>query len=244
MSPQENSDPVRDLLRGEGDCLAPEQLELMLGEGGDAAVRQRFEDHIRGCAACSAELDLLRGFLASKPEPEEESDLAWVVNRLEEKGGAAERAPKRNTSWWQAWGSFSPFSKVVVTLASLLLVVAGALELRKLRVSSPGVADTGAAAVMRSAQLTLIGPSGDVTAIPQKLAWNAVDTAVRYEVLVEEVDGALIWKGESAAAEITLPGPVQSLIVPKKTLVWQVTAFDVRGDKVAESQKQRFRLVP
>lgn len=243
MSPRENNDPNGDLLRGEGDCLAPEQLELLLGVGGDAAVRQRFQIHVSGCAACAAELDLIRGFLRSAVEPGEEKDLAWVVSRVTNPAITPPRAPAK-ISWWSAWTSFSPLSKVAVTFASLLLIVAGAIRLRELRVGQDAVRDHGGVEVMRSTEVALAAPKGDLSTVPSKLSWSPVDSAARYEAVVEEVDGTVLWKGESATPEIALPGTLQSQVLPKKTLVWHVTAYNSRGERIAESQRERFRLLP
>ena len=240
MSPQENANTAESVLRGEGDCLAPEQLELLLGEGVDSAIRQRYESHIQGCATCATELDLLRSFLTVNPEPDEEKDLAWVVSRL--KNPAVDEVKPAKAGWWHAWGSVSPFSKVAVSLATLLLIVAGAIQLRQFRASGEKVEDAGGASVMRSTQISLGGPLGDVTSRPAKLSWSPADHAVRYEAIVEEVDGTELWKGESPTAELALPAGVQSQIVSKKTLVWRVTAFNAEGEKIAESQKGRFRL--
>ena len=47
---------------------------------------------------------------------------------------------------------------------------------------------------------------------------------------------------EAATPRIDLPASVEDLIVPAKTLLVQIAAFDATGNKVAESEIIRFRL--
>jgi hypothetical protein len=58
-----------------------------------------------------------------------------------------------------------------------------------------------------------------------------------------EVDRAELWNSQTATSRIDLPGSVEALIVPAKTLLVQVAAFDAAGSKIAESEPVRFRLL-
>jgi hypothetical protein len=57
-----------------------------------------------------------------------------------------------------------------------------------------------------------------------------------------EVDRRELWSTETAATDVDLPESVRALIVPAKTLQWQVTAYDASNSPIAESSLERFRL--
>jgi hypothetical protein len=96
---------------------------------------------------------------------------------------------------------------------------------------------------MRSHQVTVIAPMGDVLKVPAQVQWQAVSGAAKYEVRLLEVDRTELWKAETAYSHIDLPPSVQSRIVPAKSLVLQVRAFDSAGQSVGESDMVRFRLL-
>jgi hypothetical protein len=58
-----------------------------------------------------------------------------------------------------------------------------------------------------------------------------------------EVDRADLWSTDATSPRIGLPASVETLIVPWKTLLVQVAAFDASGHKIAESETTRFRLL-
>ena len=64
---------------------------------------------------------------------------------------------------------------------------------------------------------------------------------MRYEARLLEVDGAEL--AETAENRIELPAAVRARVVPAKTLLCQVLAFDASGHRVGQSETVRFRLV-
>jgi hypothetical protein len=89
----------------------------------------------------------------------------------------------------------------------------------------------------------VIAPSGNLRRAPSEIRWQAAPNAVRYEARLLEVDGAELWKAETAENRIEFPAAVRARVVPAKTLLCQVSAFDASGHRVAQSEAVRFRLL-
>src|SRR5258708_27273980 len=100
----------------------------------------------------------------------------------------------------------------------------------------------GAQPTFRSDALGVVGPAGDLTAVPTELRWETAPGAASYSVRVMEVDRTEVWNTESRQASVALPASVRARIVPGKPLLWQVVAKDESGKTVATSEIQRFRL--
>jgi hypothetical protein len=98
--------------------------------------------------------------------------------------------------------------------------------------------------VLRSSTLTLTAPVGDLSEAPDEIAWQAVAGAVKYQVRLLEVDRTPLWQAETDAARVALPSGVRNRIVPAKTLLCEVAAFDGAGAKIADSEAVRFRITP
>jgi hypothetical protein len=121
-------------------------------------------------------------------------------------------------------------------------VIAGvAMQMQRTRRPSLDGVNTGAE-VLRSSSLRILSPLGDVAEKPAEIRWEAVANAARYQVRLLEVDRTKLWSAETAVTRIDLPSKVQSLIVPTKTVLCEVSAIDNAGHKIAESEPVRFRL--
>jgi hypothetical protein len=220
----------QELLRGPGNCLGPSELEAYV-EGRLPQV----EAHVDACAACAHEVASLREFLAAEPRDSELADLKWVESRL------AKPAPRR--AWW-SWIGASPSPRWAISLAAMLLVVAGALQLRHLAGPAPAEFGDSGTKVLRSSQVRLTGPLGDLESAPAEFQWEAVAGAVSYEVQVSEVDGSSLWRGTSSQTKLNAAADIQSLMLPRKTLVWRVKALGAGGTVLGESGAERFRVLP
>jgi hypothetical protein len=129
-----------------------------------------------------------------------------------------------------------------VAAAAVLLVVAGTLYVSRARAPElPRGVTTGDEAT-RSLAVGVRGPRGDQVDAPRRLEWLAVERAVRYHARLLEVDGREVWSGSTAALGLDLPPPVRTSLVPGRTLLWDVTAFDASGAPIAESGTQSFRV--
>jgi len=58
-----------------------------------------------------------------------------------------------------------------------------------------------------------------------------------------EVDHSVIWSGETSYTNVTIPKAVRNKLLPRKPLLWQVTAQDTTGKQLASSQVQRFAVL-
>jgi hypothetical protein len=224
-----NSD-LKEALRAPGHCLRPEEVEAYL-----AGKKHEAESHVAGCAVCAHEIASFQEFHEAAERDEEKEDLDWIGH------GQADRPakPRRHSGWLSLWGA----PRWAVSLALLLLIVAGGLQLR--RMAGPpmdAVPDSGKA-VVRSGQVQLQEPSGDLENRPAIFRWEAVPGADSYQIFLTEVDGTVLWTGTSKGADLTAPPVAQELMLPGKTLLWRVRAVDASGVVLGESGAMRFRVL-
>ncbi len=213
-----------------GDCLTPADLEAFL-EGRLPGARA----HIDTCPACEHELASLREFLAASAGAAEEQDLAWIEARLR----PAVPAPARRR--WLAWLPSAPLPRFAFTCAAALLVIAGGLQLRHM--AGPSLDDSRSLTV-RSAQIRVLAPSGDLQTSPDEFRWEPLPQSATYEVVLTEVDGATLWTGRTNQSKLKTPESIQHEMLPRKTMLWRVRALDEQGVVIAESSMERIRLLP
>jgi hypothetical protein len=151
-------------------------------------------------------------------------------------------AVESRQSVWKRIFEVRWLSPVAAALAVVLLAVGLTIELRRGRQPSLDTA-TGGAEVLRSSAITILSPIGDLREKPAEIRWEAVSNATRYRVRIMEVDRTELWSADAASPRIDLPPGVGAIIVPSKTLLVQVAAFDTSAQKIAESEMMRFRLL-
>lgn len=221
------------------DCLPVEQLEKFVIEGSTPPAS--LAEHAESCTYCQTQIQLLREFGAGTPRETEAEAVRLITARLRARSNEifqAARAPVEvHEPWWRApW-----LSRAALALAGVLVVVALGLQIRSTR---PGLRPPNPdLEVLRSNAISVIAPSGDIQQAPGEIRWQAAPNAVRYEVRLLEVDGAELWKAVTAENRIELPVPVRARVVPAKTLLCQVLAFDGSGHRIAQSETVRFRLL-
>jgi hypothetical protein len=101
----------------------------------------------------------------------------------------------------------------------------------------------GSSEILRSSSIAILNPVGDLQEKPGEIRWEEAPNATRYQVRIMEVDRTELWTGETMGTRIEVPATVENLIVPFKTLLVQVGAFDATGAKIAESEPVRFRFL-
>jgi hypothetical protein len=224
------------------DCPPLEDLERLLEEGAPAALKQ----HVDGCAHCRTELELLRSFTSNEVAEHEKRAADAIAARLKARSSTI---PARRTdpvesrpAWWKRIFEVRWLSPAAATLAVVLLGVGLTIELRRGRQPSLDTS-TGSAEVLRSSAIAILSPVGDLREKPAEIRWEAAPNAARYRVRIMEVDRTELWSTDTRSRRIDLPPEVRNLILPWKTLLIQVAAFDASGQKIAESETARFRLL-
>lgn len=243
-----NGEPRHDVLREAlgptRDCPPAEELARLACEMSAPADLAK---HVETCAYCQTEVRLARSFQSAEPSPSEAEAVRQVTARLRKRSGeifAGPRvAPAQSGSWWRGLFAKPWLSPALVAMAALLVVVGVGVQSRRGSPPSIAVPTDSAREVLRSNALSLVAPAGDVQQTPKEIQWQPVAGAAKYEVRLLEVDHTEMWNAETSAIRIDLPAQMQSRIVPAKTILCQVSAFDAAGRKVAESEFVRFRLL-
>lgn len=239
-----SQDPMNRESTKPASCLAVGELEEHLRGGGDADQRRKRDMHLKSCASCSTELDLLRSFLEGEPTAEERADVEWLTRRLSETGlseesGAGAVAP----SWLDRFRDMFRTSGWAWAGAAAMAVLAVAVFVETRPPDLPGGLG-GGSSVVRSGQLEVVAPAGDLAAPPDSLQVKAWEGAVRYRFEVREVDRTLVWSSQTDRPQIDLPENVRAEAAPGRTLLWSAAALDDSGGALAETQAVRFRVQP
>lgn len=226
------SEAWRESLARTAACLDPEQFEAGLSAAQKA--------HLDGCARCQAEKALWESFALAKASDSEALPVQWIV--AETKRRLAPPEPERG--WLTRVFAGSLFAKPWLAGAVTACLVAGVgFYATQPKVAEPGETGNGPI-VYRSGVVELAGPAGDLPAAPTLLRWRPVAGAASYEVQILEVDREVLWKSESTRDQIGVPAQVRSRLTAGKTVLWQVTAKDAKGNPVASSPSERFRVKP
>jgi hypothetical protein len=215
-------------LRRTAACPAIEELE-------QAAETE----HVRACAYCQTELQMLRSFTLADVPGEDAFAVKQIVQRLKSHPVKSVKPRKR---WWD-FGGGPILRPVALVAAGVLMLVGFSVYTRS---HTPPLLDgtSGSGAdVFRSQALTIQSPVGDLRETPDQVRWEAVSTAATYQIQVMEVDRNPIWTTHTSQASATIPAAVRAVMVPAKTLLCEVTAFDAQGRKVAQSEVVRFRVL-
>jgi hypothetical protein len=203
------------------DCLAVERLM--------ADLTTTEQAHVDQCARCQAERALALEFEQSLPGADE-ADVQSVVSELQRRIGATRtagmsRRPRVLSPWLQ--------------LAAGVVFAAGLGYLAWDREPAIGKTDSD---VYRSNTVSVKGPVGDLVEPPARFEWTLVAGAARYTISVREVDATPLWSATTADVSVAAPSAVLQVLVPGKTLIWDITALDANGAVVAHSAEQRFRI--
>jgi hypothetical protein len=197
--------------------------------------------HLESCGYCRTELDLLRSFHAGPRDAAEAEAVRLVTDRL--------RTPRlplgedASDPWWRRIFQMPRLSPALVVAASLLIAVAVGVQWRRGSAPYLHVPSQPGQEVLRSGTVRIVTPAGDIKVRPTMIQWQPVQDAIRYRVSLLEVDHTEIWRASTTASQLDIPASEEAKIVPAKTLLLQVVAFDSSGRKLAESQFVAFRLL-
>lgn len=229
----DDNDIIGSAANKTGDCLGPVELSALLAGKATPAAHS----HLEACPYCQTELAMLREFEDGQPSPDEVAAVKRVERGLRS-APAWKPAPAKDPGWFHRFWSSPARGLAFAGLAAMLVMT---VWINQRPTPDPG--GVPGADTVRSGQVDLISPLGDISQAPVDLRWRAVPGASRYQVHLTEVDGTLLWDGASAAEQVSLPVAVQALMTDRKTLYWVVSAFDSTGTRVGSSSRQMFRVV-
>jgi hypothetical protein len=244
MSNREPSeqDIFRAALGPEKQCLSIEELEQYASEPAMASADRA--GHVKSCAYCQTELELLQTFQAGETGAASK-EVQRITERLQQRSNAspAERV-QPPPPWWRT--ILFPPRLVQASLAmAVVLVVAGIVLQFRTNHNRPSLNEpiqTGQE-VFRSGSFAVLSPVGDLQERPGAIRWEKVAKAAHYRVRVIEVDQSEVWKAETTEDHMDLPSSIRVRILPAKTLFCEVSAFDSSGNKIGETGLVRFRLL-
>lgn len=225
-----------ELLRGAlgpgKECPPLEQL-LTVTAASDLAR------HLETCAYCRTELALLQRFSSDELDEAEREPVRIVTERLRSPGRPAEAHTRE--PWWRTFWRMPWVAPAVLAAAATALLLTFGISWRH---GAPELLAPGAGQeILRSGAIALAAPVGDLKELPAEFRWEAVPGAVKYHVRLMEVDRTEVWSADSADNRMPVPGEARSLIVPHKTLLWDVTALDAQTRSIAQSAASRFRFL-
>jgi len=230
------------------ECLSVEELGAYFDGTTPDNAKAEVEAHLSSCPRCQSELAMLRSFQTAEPVEGEGAAVGWIVARLKSHqqqfgGTAAVNAPAERPSRWSGLLSFRPRTAILAGTAVLVAIFVARIAQHPAQ--EPDLrADAGRGdEVLRSQEIAIVNPTGDLQAPPTEFRWQPVAGAVNYSIQVTEVDHTVVWTGESAETSLAIPAEIRSSLIAQKPFLWQVIAFNARGDKTAASQQQRFRVI-
>jgi hypothetical protein len=185
---------------------------------------------------------MLQSFRLAEVPAEDAQAVSAITQRLKRRTARDFQriaAPRR--SWWQ----FNPAWLQPAALAGAAALVVIAFVVQFHHAVPPALGTPGGAGpeVFRSQTLNVLSPSGDLQKPPEQARWEPAPSAATYRVRLLEVDGHELWSAQTANAAIAFPQSIRTYMLPAKTLLLVVTAFDSSGKTIAESESVRFRVL-
>jgi hypothetical protein len=214
---------------------------------GRPPATNRLAKHFETCTYCQTEVHLLKKFLAEDALAQE-PDAAIAAEQLRKRSKQIFRQAfpvPEPTPWWRPAFTMTRMAQASLAMAAVLLVAAAIVFLRSTP-SQPQLEarnQTGQE-VLRSGSFALLSPAGDLQERPKEIVWEKVPQASSYQIHLLAVDGSEVWKATTADTRMELPASVREQIVPAKTLLAEITAFDSSGAQVGATGQVRFRLLP
>jgi anti-sigma factor RsiW len=212
------------------------QIDVLAAAEKNSEVRR----HLDSCARCQAEVALLHQFESSQPDPEEAESLRWIEAQLAQRTVTANSVPANTRIAARPSRKFGAW-RLLGWTASVAIVIAVFVYQRPLDPVHPS---DGQSPVWRSTQFAVVGPTGDLVAAPSSLSWESVPNAATYRVRVMEIDGTVIWSASISGTTAELPRKVVSVMVPGRTLLWDVSAWNAAVEKIGATDLQTIHILP
>jgi hypothetical protein len=172
--------------------------EAALARIADGRATPAQTEHLASCPACRDHLVELHALLR-------DGAVARELARLAPRARTARRRPVR----WTITIGAAAAAVIALVVVPPLVRNAGIDPLR----DHPGVE--------RGAVPMLVSPRGEITARPE-FRWSPVPEATQYRITVFDVEGGLVWSGETADSSGALPP--DAVITPGAPYWWRVEA--------------------
>ena len=222
---------MRRALEQTADCPA---LDELTSESRSLAI----DAHLEGCAHCKNELALFTEFAMANVRPQEAGDVSWVAAKTAEKVKAATSpAP-----WWKAIFAPQFIKQASFGMAALLMIASGVFYASRTSTEPAFPGETPTASTLRATSIQLIEPLEDINSAPSSFVWQELTNCSDYQVIVSEVDRMQIWSSRTTKPGLMIPEQLKKQVLPGKTLLWKVIAYDAAGKQLAESETRKFRV--
>jgi hypothetical protein len=184
---------------------------------------------------------MLRKFEYSTPSEDEGAAVAWIAAQLERNQQTRSAQPAKATvvPFWRTLFRV-PY---MAAAAALIAAITIGISMYNSEDHKPAIGGTLVGGNMRSGEIHITTPSGDLNQAPEQLSWEAWPGAASYTVSITgvDIDHTVVWSGETTQSSLTVNPELKSKMRPGKPLEWTVTAKDATGKDLATG-KSRFRV--
>src|SRR5262249_12285756 len=108
------------------ECLSLEELSRHAERSMAGEASSRASAHLSSCTRCQTELAMLQEFEGAAPSPDEAADVSFIDAELKRRSGASRPAAQLTRKIFAT----RRISAAAMSLAAMLLLIAGALYLR------------------------------------------------------------------------------------------------------------------
>ena len=234
----DNSKIWQDAVSATPECPGIEMLEQVM-EG--SAQDPKTQNHVSTCPHCQSELAMLRKFENAEASPDEGAAVAWIAAQLQRNQNSTPAKPARQAiPFWRTMFRVPYMAAAAALIAAIGL---GVEFYKSENFQKPVINNVGNSTLLRSGQIRLNDPAGDLTKVPDQMNWEAVSGASSYSVVIKamDIDHTLIWQGQSNTNSLKVSPELKATIRPGKPLTWKVTALDSTGKELATGEG-RFRV--
>lgn len=219
------------------DCLPLEVLERFTE---NAPADAKSAAHLESCAHCQTELSMLKDFEAATPTADEGAAVAWIAAQLQRQplGGSAKPSPAARVSFWRNVFRV-PYLAGAAALAAVLVL---AVSLYHPDTGRPKVGGPGNIGIMRSGEVKLLSPNGDLTQSPSEFRWEAVQGATSYKIELTDAVGLPLASATSTQPQMQTTPEMKAAMQARMPIKWKVTALDASGKTIAESNGGSFKI--
>lgn len=218
------------------DCLPLEVLEHFTeSETADA----KSAAHLESCAHCQTELSMLKNFEQATPTADEGAAVAWIAAQLQrQQGSSAKQASVARVSFWRNLFRV-PYLAGAAALAAVLVL---AISLYHPDSGHPKVGGPGNIGILRSGEVKLVSPSGELTQAPSEFSWEPVEGAASYKIELTDAVNMPLASATSVQPEIQTTAAMKAAMQARMPIKWKVTALDASGKTIAESSGGSFKI--